>query len=301
MSRNIVRITGALVLLALLISPLAALAHEEVTTGNYVIEYGWLNEPPVAGQPNSIVINIGAKPADAEHTTTGTISIVSPTDDSKVQGDSVDVTIKIEGVDEHDAESMHWHLYVDEHTLAMAPLSQTTVTVTGLSNGAHTVKAAIAASDHEDIGEDAHAMITVEGSSATGEPTATGVEPVKDEHDEGINVDVSGLKVEIVYGGQTTTLTLQPLEGGAPGQFAAPFTPEHPGLHTLRLSGKLSGDMGETDVSVEVEPEEVAPAPTQAANVAGSSSGMPTWLLIGGVALAVIVVAAIGYAAMRRR
>jgi hypothetical protein len=59
--------------------------------------------------------------------------------------------------------------------------------------------------------------------------------------------------------------------------------------------------MGETDVSVEVEPEEVAPAPTQAANVAGSSSGLPTWLLIGGVALAVIVVAAIGYAAMRRR
>jgi hypothetical protein len=35
-----------------------ALAHETITVGDYAVEYGWINEPAVVGQPNAVVINI---------------------------------------------------------------------------------------------------------------------------------------------------------------------------------------------------------------------------------------------------
>jgi hypothetical protein len=35
-------------------------AHESVTVGDYELEYGWLNEPAVSGQPNAVVINISS-------------------------------------------------------------------------------------------------------------------------------------------------------------------------------------------------------------------------------------------------
>jgi hypothetical protein len=34
------------------------LAHEAITVGEYTIEIGWLNEPPIAGQQNAIVVNV---------------------------------------------------------------------------------------------------------------------------------------------------------------------------------------------------------------------------------------------------
>ena len=43
---------------ALSAAPVAR-AHETITVGNFTVEYGWVNEPPVAGQPNAVVINIG--------------------------------------------------------------------------------------------------------------------------------------------------------------------------------------------------------------------------------------------------
>jgi hypothetical protein len=33
-------------------------AHETITVGDYSVEYGWLSEPAVEGQPNAVVINI---------------------------------------------------------------------------------------------------------------------------------------------------------------------------------------------------------------------------------------------------
>ena len=33
-------------------------AHETVTVGDYEIEVGWLNEPPIAGEKNAIAINV---------------------------------------------------------------------------------------------------------------------------------------------------------------------------------------------------------------------------------------------------
>lgn len=41
-----------------------ALAHEEITVGDYIVEVGWLSEPPVAGQMNAIVVNVSAANGD---------------------------------------------------------------------------------------------------------------------------------------------------------------------------------------------------------------------------------------------
>jgi len=42
----------------LCISPAPVFAHETITVGEYAIEYGWQNEPPVAGQPNALFFHI---------------------------------------------------------------------------------------------------------------------------------------------------------------------------------------------------------------------------------------------------
>ncbi len=68
--------------------------------------------------------------------------------------------------------------------------------------------------------------------------------------------DVSALTVTVSYGGQSKTLTLQPLGEETPGQFVAPILPTIPGQYTITLGGKL----GDTDVKADVEPEEVQPA-----------------------------------------
>ncbi len=40
-------------------------AHATITVEAYTLEYGWLVEPPVAGQPNAIILNLtAANPAD---------------------------------------------------------------------------------------------------------------------------------------------------------------------------------------------------------------------------------------------
>ena len=62
-------------LVALLAFPTIAFAHQTVTVGGYNVEYGWVNEPAVVGQPNAVVINItpkdfaasgGAQPPDQD-------------------------------------------------------------------------------------------------------------------------------------------------------------------------------------------------------------------------------------------
>lgn len=50
--------TCLMVLLALLASYQTAFAHEGITAGNYELEIGWINEPPIVGQQNAIVVNV---------------------------------------------------------------------------------------------------------------------------------------------------------------------------------------------------------------------------------------------------
>jgi hypothetical protein len=52
------RLLGGAALLGLLLVPATAFAHETVNVGDYQVEYGWLSEPAVVGQPNAVVINI---------------------------------------------------------------------------------------------------------------------------------------------------------------------------------------------------------------------------------------------------
>ncbi len=51
-------LSGLFVLLALILHVQPALAHESITVGDYTLVVGWLNEPPIAGQPNAIVIEV---------------------------------------------------------------------------------------------------------------------------------------------------------------------------------------------------------------------------------------------------
>jgi hypothetical protein len=50
---------GCLVVcIATLLNVQLAFAHEGVTVGDYELEVGWVNEPPVVGQQNGIVVNV---------------------------------------------------------------------------------------------------------------------------------------------------------------------------------------------------------------------------------------------------
>ena len=109
--------------------------------------------------------------------------------------------------------------------------------------------------------------------------------------------DVSGLTVAVSYGGQNKTLTLQPLGEDTPGQFVAPILPTVPGQYTVNLDGKL----GDTDVKVDVQPEEVQAAdvlqfPSATSGQQSADLGVMNWLiyislLIGLIALVLGVMA----------
>jgi len=109
--------------------------------------------------------------------------------------------------------------------------------------------------------------------------------------------DVSGLTVAVSYGGQNKTLTLQPLGEDTPGQFVAPILPTVPGQYTVNLGGKLA----DTDVKVDVQPEEVQAAdvlqfPSATSGQQSADLGVMNWLiyislLIGLIALVLGVMA----------
>ena len=69
-----------IVLTALLINFQIAFAHEGVTVGDYELEIGWLNEPPIVGQQNAVVVNVtdtsggGSEPVEDVSALTVTIS-----------------------------------------------------------------------------------------------------------------------------------------------------------------------------------------------------------------------------------
>lgn len=52
-------VTACLIaLLAILTSYQIVFAHESITIGDYTVEIGWVNEPPIVGQQNAIVVNV---------------------------------------------------------------------------------------------------------------------------------------------------------------------------------------------------------------------------------------------------
>jgi hypothetical protein len=98
-------------------------------------------------------------------------------------------------------------------------------------------------------------------------------------------VDISKLTVDVNYGGETKALTLQPLSEDTTNQYIAPILPLVAGQYTVQLRGQLDS----TDISSDVQPEEVVPAdtlafpsaaPSQTQNVGMSLSG---WLSVIGL------------------
>jgi hypothetical protein len=69
-SRALRRTFIILTLLAFWLIPLTAFAHKEVTVGSYVFEIGWVNEPVIVGERNSLYLLITA--ADEQNPTEAT-------------------------------------------------------------------------------------------------------------------------------------------------------------------------------------------------------------------------------------
>jgi hypothetical protein len=164
MNKKVLFIASCVAALAVVFSFQAAFAHTTVHVGNYDVEVGWVDEPPIVGQRNAIVVNV----------------------------------------------------------------SNTT--------------------------------------------------------DANANVDISKLTVDVTYGGQTKTLTLQPLSEDTTNQYTAPILPLVPGQYTVQLRGQLDT----TNITQDVTPEEVVPADTLAFPNVGATQQTPSmswneWLSIIGV------------------
>jgi len=70
-SRSLFKVCLPLLVLVLALifsSAQRATAHGDTAIGEYELEYGWVSEPPIAGQPNAVAINLthhGAAPETA--------------------------------------------------------------------------------------------------------------------------------------------------------------------------------------------------------------------------------------------
>ena len=80
MNKKNLWIAGLISLVALVLNFQLALAHESVTIGDYEIEIGWVNEPPIVRQQNAIVVNVSntsggdAQPVEDVSSLTVTVS-----------------------------------------------------------------------------------------------------------------------------------------------------------------------------------------------------------------------------------
>ena len=79
MNKNKLWIASLISALAVTLSFQLALAHESVTAGDYEIEVGWLNEPPIVGEKNAITLHVsdtsGGGETPVEDITSLTVSI----------------------------------------------------------------------------------------------------------------------------------------------------------------------------------------------------------------------------------
>jgi hypothetical protein len=235
--------------LTLLVPSGAARAHDSLPVGEYEVEYGWLIEPPVVGQANALTLTITRSTHSHSSTTTTThahshtgsagIAIVSPADGEVVETGSVTVVVETTS-DAAEAGALHWHLYVDGGLVAMPSLEENSYTLNGLADGTREISVVLSDSDHRDIGTPAVVNIEVTGGAVHSHGTS-----------ETSDVDISRLRVEVIYGGQTKLLALEPR--GQPGQYQARLTPTRAGVYTLRLAGHI----GDTPINADVQPEEV--------------------------------------------
>ena len=58
MEKKVLWLAGMAVFLFLILNVQPVLAHESITVGDYTLVVGWLNEPPIVGQHNAIVVEV---------------------------------------------------------------------------------------------------------------------------------------------------------------------------------------------------------------------------------------------------
>ena len=83
-----------LVILALLLNVQPALAHESITVGDYTLVVGWLDEPPVVGQHNAIVVEVSTTSDEQPVEDVSSLSL-------KVSYGGQEKELTLEPVDEH--------------------------------------------------------------------------------------------------------------------------------------------------------------------------------------------------------
>ena len=196
--RNLIVTLVAVLFIAVLLFPTSPVsAHTAFPEGPYTVEIGWLNEPPVVGQPNAIVVNLS--PAD-------------------------------------------------------------------------------------------------QGSSDTTTPQATEATPMSAAPAE-VKMDYSGLTLQVAYGGQTKKLDLVPQSEDTPYNLMGVMTPAVMGKYTVTVNGKLTGDLGATDVAINMQPEEVVGidavqfpnlSAEQGNQVPVTGNSTPGWLPIAALAAGII-------------
>jgi hypothetical protein len=99
-------------------------------------------------------------------------------------------------------------------------------------------------------------------------------------------VDISKLTVNVNYGGETKTLTLQPLSEDTTNQYIGPILPLVAGQYTVQLRGQLDS----TDISTDVQPEEVVPADTLAFPSASNSQTKSGGISLSGWVAAIALI-----------
>ena len=105
--------------------------------------------------------------------------------------------------------------------------------------------------------------------------------------DKDKEIDASNLTAVIAYGGQTKSLILEK-SYGTKNQYEAHIIPTIAGQYTLQLRGKV----GNTDINVDVQPEEVTAIDTLAFPVVPAATPQATplrvvdWVGIGGLVIA---------------
>jgi len=88
------------------------------------------------------------------------IAILIPADGEMISGDSLEVFVEIQDVEE--IEGIHWHAYVDGEIATMVMSGELSTTLVGLSAGEHEITAYLSDGTHGNIGQSDSVTVTVE-------------------------------------------------------------------------------------------------------------------------------------------
>ncbi len=224
-----------------------AWAHQSIPVGDYLLEYRWIHEPPLAGQENAVFLGVRLVPAT--HTVLGKLTLITPTDGLVITGDLLPVSVHIEQAGDL-SQVIHWHIYVDDQMVLMPNINQPTVALQGISNGPHTLKVTLSGADHKDVGDPVIARIVVQGAAGSGEITSAQPTPTPDPKAY-TDVDLSGLQVKVAAGQTQQILPVVRVDSSLPGQYMAVFTPQQSGIYTVALTGQMAGNVVDSQVILE--------------------------------------------------